>query len=196
MSVLQSFLPTEDERFVRCCGGYRRWERVSKHNEWWWQLSSDWGQAHIAHLVVPTTDFAIRWRVDITEPTARQASMTFCHEIHAVRLGIDGLPFRVRSQMSWQIQRGRMSLSGGCLPEAVEWPLEGRYWEAGPSTYTFRVQESLAEVYANDIRIGSTGLKLSTPSLLMVSSNASDGPESRARFGCVHVDRIATADSI
>jgi hypothetical protein len=92
-ATLDHFRPADDDRFVWCCGGYRRWEIVWKGDRPYWQLASDWGQATVAGLVTPRGAFRLSVEVDLSELPQGTLALTLCSRLRLGTPGIDGLPF-------------------------------------------------------------------------------------------------------
>lgn len=192
--MIASFDPRESERFLFCCGGYRRWELVEGDGEWWWRLASDWGQAHIADAIVPARS-RVTARVDVSRSEAgaspSHGSVSLCTRIEPGRLGIDGLPFQADVAVSVGLERGRIRLGGTDVAEACVWPLDEHHWNSGPVNLCIERSDTAVTVYVGDESIGTAALTAARPCLIMVSANSAGVPEAGTRFGTLTVERLA-----
>jgi hypothetical protein len=94
MIVVDRFDPADDDsRFIGCCGAYRRWERVARHDRLWWQLASDWGQGTVRGLVLPVGAFRLEIEIDLTELPSGGLYVALCSRLRVGRTGVDGLQF-------------------------------------------------------------------------------------------------------
>lgn len=187
------FDPRESDRFLCCCGGYRRWELVEGDGEWWWRLASDWGQAHIADMVVPTRA-RISLRVDISRNEANASpahgSVSLCTRIEPGRLGIDGLPFQADVAIKVGMERGRIRLGGADVDGDFTWPLEEHQWGLGPVDLVLERNDAELIVFIGTEMIGTAKMVRARPSLLILSANSAGMAEAGTRFGFLTVQRL------
>jgi hypothetical protein len=191
--ILSTFHPREVERFLACCGGYRRWELIEDEGSWWWRLASDWGLAHIADVLIPVqARLVVQLDISQTEAGAcpGHGTVSFCGRIRVGRLGIDGLPFQSDQRLGVALQRGRLRLSGSELVEPSVVPLHERYWNAGPVSLRIDRYPSQVRVFINDDEVAQAELVRADPALLLLTANSAGMPEAGTRFGQLSVRRL------
>ena len=184
----QTFHPRETERFLFCCGGYRRWELVEAGGAWWWELASDWGQAHVADLVVPPSA-RITARVDVSRPTAAHGSVELASRVRVGRTGIDGLPFAFQRHLAVRLERGRLRLEGEDLAEPLVQPLAEQYWEKGAVMLEVERTAGHVHIFIEGDQVAEASTLRDGPALVMLTANSAGAPEAGTRFGPVEVTR-------
>ena len=191
--TLATFHPQEIERFKYCCGGYRRWELVETGGEWWWSLASDWGQAHLADVLVPVVGRRTV-RMDVSQVSngvcPSHGTVQLCRRLRVGRLGVDGLPFRIDSALSVALERGRLRMGGDDLVEGGVWPLAERYWDTGPVTLTIERAPSEVCVRIDGDEIARAETHSARPALILLTGNSAGAPEAGTRFGTLEVCRL------
>ena len=178
--TLATFDPREIERFKYCCGGSRRWELVATQQEWFWELGSSWGQAHISDLVLPATS-ALTVRVDLTNPAASVLGVAFVTNLRVGRLGIDSFPFRAETQVTASVGKGFGRVQERDNEEPSSWSIPERMWTNGPFSFRVRSSRRALSVFLNEDKIGQVSLDANRPSLLLLSGNGRGGGHSRVR---------------
>lgn len=190
--TLSSFDPRETERFKYCCGGYRRWELIEAGGEWWWSLASDWGQAHLADVLMPVMA-RLTLRLDVSQVSngvcPSHGTVQLCRRIRVGRLGVDGLPFRAESALSVTLERGRLRMGGDDLEEGGVWPLAERYWDQGPITLTLERSPTEVCVHIEGDEVARVNTKPASPALILLTANSAGAPEAGTRFGTLEVAR-------
>jgi hypothetical protein len=191
--TVSTFHPREVDRFLFCCGGYRRWELIEDEEQWWWRLASDWGLAHIADVLMPV-QASIRLQIDVSrdEPGAcpGHGTLELCSRIREGRLGIDGLPFESETRLGVTLERGRIRLGGPDLVEPGVWPLQERQWKDGPITLRLDRMAKQVRLFIDDEQVAEAPLVSAAPALIMVRANSAGMPEAGTRFGTLEVSRI------
>ena len=190
MSKHESHLcPKEADRFLATCGGYRRWELVSKDDMLWWRLASDWGQAHIRGLIVPAGALLIV-DIDVREPTVGRATVALVTHLGPGRLGVDGLPYRVRSSLLVCITPAALSVEGEGVTAPVSVPIPEGFDAAVVQLGMVR-SEGIATVTLagpNGASITLTAPLNCAPScLVFVAGSTNGGPEFGVGFGAMNV---------
>ncbi len=182
---LFAFHPLETSRFFGCCGGSKDWCLVCINDEWFWELGSSWGQAHIADLIIlPTSRFECR--IDLTNSAASTATIALVEFLRKGRLGIDGLPFRARTKLNIALSKGSVSISNDS--GAVNtWPISDSSWNSGP--LTLRVEQSALKttLCIDEMNVGALKATLHRPALLMLQGNGGGGGNPSVRFGRIGV---------
>ncbi len=192
----RTFDPIEADRFLATCGGYRRWELVSKDGVLWWRLASDWGQAHIRGLIVPAGSL-LTVDIDLREPTVGGATVALVTHLVPGRLGVDGLPYRVRSSLSVSITPATLSVEGEGVTAPVRVPIPDGL-DATVVRLTIVRSDGLATVTLtgpngengpNGVSISLTAPLSYAPScLVFVAGSTNGGPECGVGFGPMTVN--------
>jgi hypothetical protein len=185
--TLSTFDPRETERFKYCCGGSRRWELVEARKEWFWELGSSWGQAHISDLVLPANN-ALTVRVDLTNPAASVLSVAFVTNLRVGRLGIDGLPFRAKTWMTASVGKGFVQVQKKDTEEPSSWSIPERMWTNDAFSFRVRSSRRALSVFINGDKIGQVSLDANRPSLLLLGGNGRGGGHSSVRVGQILVE--------
>lgn len=179
--LLEQFRPGCDNRFLWCCGGYRRWELEERGARRFWQLASDWGQATVAGFVTPRRDFALEVEFDLSQLPQGELAVTLCSRLRVGKLGVDGLQF-------YATPVGRVHLS----QERLTFALDGREAASAPGPVELSVApaslswcvdaEGTASLRVGNVALTAAGTHPDAPCFLLLSGNTG-APDPRGRFG-------------
>jgi hypothetical protein len=196
------FSPRSEGSFAWNGGAHKRWARVFRHGEWWWELGGDWGQGIVQGIVMAGPRLEVMARVDLSSPTAGGVSWTWVVDALARRSGVDGLGVEHDTQISVGLSRDSIDVSGRCVRAAPHRrPLAPRRATTGPCTVSWSMAHGHLAVSLDGERLIECAVGPCLPGLLMLGAGAHGTRESNARAGEVRVewseqtaDRVACDD--
>ncbi|MEN9796435.1 MAG: hypothetical protein RL653_131 [Pseudomonadota bacterium] len=183
------FSPSEAAAFAWNAGAHKRWARVFRGGEWWWELGGDWGQGVAQGLVLAGPVLEVEARVDLSSPTAGGVSWAWAVDVLARRGGVDGLGLEADVQLSVGLSREALEVSGRCVaggPRKVTLP-PGKA-TSGPRTVSWKVEGGSVRVALDGEPLLEAEVSACLPGVLMLGAGANGSLESNTRVGTITVD--------
>ena len=183
-------LPTQD-RFLWCGGAHKRFERVCRNDEWWWQQCGDWGLGIMDGVLLGRLPLMITMRVDISERSAGSVSWSWVSDVWPRRMGDDGLPFDQKAQISVHVGREAIQIAGQCIENSTRFGFHDGKLVDGPFSLRCIVEDHLLRVSVGEKENHKFSCEIDTPrpGLLCVGAGANSCREANARFGTIELNR-------
>jgi hypothetical protein len=174
------FVPGQGDRFLACCGAYRRWELEWRDARPYWILASDWGQAHVAGLIFPPAGGVLTVEVDLRTFPQGVLGISLCTRVRHGRLGVDGLQFYATRALAVGIAQSevRVTSASGLVVEAQA-PAKVAF---EPQVVRFSRRGRLVDILVGQNRVGPAWDVSNAPLLLLLTGN-SGADDPRGAFG-------------
>jgi hypothetical protein len=182
------FSARQAEGFAWNAGAHKRWARIFRYSEWWWELGGDWGQGVVQGFVLGEP-CRILARVDLSSPTAGAAAWIWAADVLSRRGGIDGLGSEWDEQLAVSLERNGLTISGRCVRDgAQKIALKPGRATSGPCSLVWECRNGTTTVTLDRTERITCHVHQCLPGPLILSARTNGALESNLRFGDIIVE--------